>query len=240
MNVCILGNSHVACLKQGWDRIGMRHPDMRMTFFASRQERLKGLALQGRSLVPADAALARDIAFTSGGLDRVDLSAFDVFLVYALGLAVPAMDLRLSSAVQRLICRHVLQRSLNLSICGLIRSATQAPIFIGHNPQIAFDERLPLAPNRLPFESAVALLAEQIDLADARLLCQPAQTLFNGWNTRVELSRGSTRLDVGDSISNAEHPADEVMHMNAEFGALYMAQFAAALTALPSQAADAA
>ncbi len=229
MRIAVLGNSHVACLKQGWDRIAARHPDLHLSFFASRQEGLKGLRLEGGALVPGDAALARDIAITSGGLERVVLADFDLFLVHALGLAAPAMDLRLSSAVQRQICRDALARSLNMSLCRLIRGASSAPIVIGLNPQRAPDESSPVPRHRLPYGEVCAVLARHVELDNVRLVEQPAHTLANGWNTRDELSRGSTRLDVGDRISNAEHPVNETSHMNAEFGRIYMESVAASL-----------
>ncbi len=235
MRICVLGNSHVACLKQGWDHVGARYPDLKVTFFASRQEGLKALRRDGDSLTPGNAALAKDLAFTSGGLDRVELAAYDVFLVHALGLAAPPMDRRLSGAVQRQICKDALGRSLNRSLCGLIRSASASPICIGLNPQRGLVESGPSQRHRLFYGDTCAMLGGQIDLDNTRLIEQPAQTLADGWHSRSELSRGSTRLDVGDRISNAAHPVDETVHMNTEFGCLYMENFVASLVLRTAQ-----
>jgi hypothetical protein len=84
--ICVIGNSHVNALKQGWEDIAATCPDHRLTFFASLGDRIGKLELVEGCLVPQDPALLKNIVFTSGGLDRIVLADYDVYLVYGLQL----------------------------------------------------------------------------------------------------------------------------------------------------------
>lgn len=222
LRICILGNSHAACLKEGWDRMANKYPHLQLTFFAARRDLLKGLHRTGNVLLPDTPGLARNLAFTSNGEEQVDLENYDIFLLQGLGLHLPGLDSRLSQAVLRQTHRDILHRSLSLALCKLIREASEAPIYLGHNPQKAGQMA---NPQRLPYRAAWALMQAELPAASAVLLEQPAETLVNDWHTRNELSRGSTRLDVGDRISGAPHDDEDNEHMNADFGCIFLEHF---------------
>jgi len=38
MNICVISNSHAASLKNGWETIGERFPNIDITFFAAPNE----------------------------------------------------------------------------------------------------------------------------------------------------------------------------------------------------------
>jgi hypothetical protein len=225
LRVCVFGNSHVGSLKQGWDQIAGEHGDVEMVFFASRASGLKDLRVADRIMVPSTAALAKDIAFTSGGLDRVDGDRFDVFLTYGLSLRLPRLDRRLSSAVRLLAAKEVFENSLNRSICRRVRQISAAPLFIGHDPQHA--RIVPRADEEhlMGYRETHLLFSSCLGIEDAVLLFQPAETIGNGWHTKAEFSVGSTRLDIGDEKSNEPHGAGDMEHMNGAFGRIYVEQF---------------
>ena len=218
--ICIFGNSHAASLKLAWDQLTKDHPDRELVFFAARGLDLRFLRVSGNALVTNKPRVAESISFTSGGADRVEVDGFDAFVTYALALMVPDMDRRLSSAVKTQACRDVLGRSLNLRICHMIRKVSDAPIYVGHNPQRASSDELPS--EQMTYAEVHALLAKELDVAGAQLIAQPPETLVNGWNTKPQLARDSTRLDIGDKHSNEPHPEDDVSHMNMDFGRAYL------------------
>ncbi len=218
--ICILGNSHAASLKLAWDQLTRDHPDRELVFFAARGLDLRFLRVSGNALVTNKPRVAESISFTSGGADKVEVDGFDAFLTYALALRVPEIDRRLSSAVKSQVCRDTWDRSLNLRICRMIRRVSDAPIYVGHNPQPASGDELPS--EQMTYAEVHGLLARELDVAGASLIAQPPETLTNGWNTRPELAKDSTRLDVGDKSSNVPHPEDDVSHMNMNFGRVYL------------------
>jgi hypothetical protein len=222
MKICVLGNSHVASLKQGWDQLSTDYPGFELTFFASRQNGLRGLRLDGQSLVPSTPALTNNIAFTSGGKEAVVLADYDVFLTYGLGLSVPLLTKSLSSAVKSRTCLDAFERSLSSWLCRLIRKGSDAPIYIGHNPQRALRKEGFGESSRCDYEEVFGVMSAKHGLKGVSLIPQPLCTLANGWNTRMEFSSNSTRLDVGDKISNALHDDGDLQHMNGVFGKIYL------------------
>jgi hypothetical protein len=218
--ICVLGNSHVASLKLAWDELRTDHPDRELVFFAARGLDLRHLRVAGNALVTNRPRVARSIAFTSGGANKVEVDRYDAFLIYALALKVPDLDRRLSSAVKSQACRDSLGRSLNLRLCRMVRQVSDAPIYVGHNPQPASE--LALHAQQMNYIDVHAVSAGELDVVGARLVAQPDETLINGWNTKPELAKGSTRLDIGDDHSNEPHPEQDVAHMNMEFGRAYL------------------
>ena len=99
MRVCILGNSHVACIKVAWDELGKSHTDYCLTFCAAPGRRLDAMELSGDHLVPSNPQLRRDILTTSGGRDSIAIRDHDAFCIVGLGFRFPVLDLSFSSAV---------------------------------------------------------------------------------------------------------------------------------------------
>lgn len=236
MKICVLSNSHAASLKQGWDRLAAQYPGVQLTFFASRALGMRGLQLRGRALVPSDPALAKDLAFTSGGHETIELAGYDVFLGYGLDLRMPVLGKRLSAAVKFHACQDALNRSLNLQLCRMVREGTRAPVFIGPNPQHSLRQENEGKPwPYCGYEEVLRPMAANLDALGLKLAPQPRHTLGNGWNTKATYATGSIRLDVGDQFSNQAHPSDDLEHMNGEFGRLYLVDFFGTL-AIPKKA----
>jgi hypothetical protein len=84
--ICVLGNSHVASLKLGWDSLKTQYPNVDITFFANRQRRMEALQVEKGKLVPDNEALKTAIAYTSNGLTSIDSRKFDLYLLYGLDL----------------------------------------------------------------------------------------------------------------------------------------------------------
>lgn len=83
--ICCIGTSHIGTLKGGWDQIAPRWEGLAMSFFGAPNlrgvESLSFLTLEGRAIVPMDTDVKRYFNLTSGGLSRIDLDAYDAFIV---------------------------------------------------------------------------------------------------------------------------------------------------------------
>jgi hypothetical protein len=222
VRLCVLGNSHAASLKRGWSTLQAALPGVELTFFAARATAMSDLVAGEGALVPATAALRKAIAFTSGGSESVQVARFDAFLTYGLWLPMPLLDTRLSEAVRRQACHDVLLDSLNHSICLELRKLTRAPILVGHDPQFVRSSEPGLPASFLGYDEVFGMVQGNLRLEGARLLRQPAVTLEDGWHTRPEHAVGATRLDLGDIGPDAPQPQGDRIHMNGEFGALYL------------------
>ena len=225
MKICILGNSHCASLKNAWSQISTQYPDVEITFFASRSTGLAELKAESLQLVPNTEKLKKELKFTSGGCDKIEINNYDIFVVYGLGLKIPLIDKRYSSNVIKETLKDLTSKTLNLSICKKISSLTLKPIFSGHNPQVAIEYSSGFDLNKIKYVDIVNKLNTIWDEDHIKFLTQPNDTLVNGWNTDIKYSIGSTRLDVGDKIASIEHPNGDISHMNKDFGSIWLANF---------------
>ncbi len=216
---CIIGNSHVACLKEAWSEIGPNHPEIGITFVASRGSNPGGvgdLLLEGRHLVPGSAGL-RTAMLATAGSDRIDTAAFDGFILCGIGFVLKPLDARLSSAVRRIATKTVFEKSICMKLLHLLKPVSTVPVRVIAHPllsarSLTFADDTGLCPY-----PAVAGTAENI-VADhgGMFLAQPADTLEGNFHTKAEFASGSIRLDIGKGTQ--PHPEGEVKHMNRAFG----------------------
>jgi hypothetical protein len=92
--ICCIGSSHLGALKGGWDRISRDWPGIAITFFGAPnyrvEESLQFLTLDGRRIVPTAPDVAGFFKMTSGGLDHIELDAYEAFIVMGgIGLTKP-------------------------------------------------------------------------------------------------------------------------------------------------------
>ncbi|MEM9062814.1 MAG: hypothetical protein AAGD13_20320 [Pseudomonadota bacterium] len=82
--ICVLGNSHLAAMKSGWDLISDHTDGYELTFFGAPKAMMDGLVLEGSKLVPQNDKLKVKLRVFSGGSEMVDLNAYDAFVVVGL------------------------------------------------------------------------------------------------------------------------------------------------------------
>jgi hypothetical protein len=233
MKLCVLGNSHVGALKIAWSKSMASHPHLDLSFFAAPGTGFSKVQLEGERLVPTTERLKELFEYTSGGFDSIDIKSYDAFLVYGLGLSIPrrrADDRRYSNAVVSASYLDVLMKSLNLQMCYLLRSVTQAPIYVGHNPIPSIGEvsENPVESVRvatLSYMEAFELISRILLGQGMRLIAQPNETFLKDWMTNPHYCIGSLKLDVGKRDSSDFHDLDDVIHMNEEFGQVWLDSF---------------
>lgn len=89
--LCVIGNSHVAALKLGWDRIGAGAlpgwSGTSATFFGAPSDGMRHVQLEDGCIVPTRPKIAENFRFLSGGLDRIRLADFDAVLLVGLNVS---------------------------------------------------------------------------------------------------------------------------------------------------------
>lgn len=94
-HVCIIGNSHIAAVKQAWDNRAPRvSADLATTFFSAQVRLMEHLVLEGRVLVPTQDELAAKLHYTSGGTNVIDIDAYDAFVMIGSGFGVDPLKFR--------------------------------------------------------------------------------------------------------------------------------------------------
>ena len=227
MKICILGNSHAASLKTGWDQISSNYPQIKLTFFAARGNSLSGLESKLNILVAINPDLENSLMYTSGGIKQIHLNQYDLFLIYGLGFRIPKLDKRLPISTLNLLFSDINSNCLSINLAKKIRNIVSVPIYIGHAPLEAHENELSSkdTSNILIYEDVVKKMSLSINVSNTTLIGQPLLTRNEEYKTKREFSKGSTRLDVGDKLSGQLHPNDDLVHMNGKFGALWLEDF---------------
>lgn len=225
MKLAIIGNSHIGSLKRGWDKISASHAGIEPVFFGARQQGLRHLRVQGKELVPTEDWVRDSIRFTSGGQESISLTEFDSILIYA--CAAPAFFLAEGSFYSQQAFRRTMdgfRQRLYFHLASRARKLTDRPIWIGHTP-------LPAAEKRTSADVGDYIRGMQFinkmhfEPMGTYAISQPADTIVNGRATDIKYSQGSRSLAVGDAVDDALHAATDTLHMNDEFGALWLQEF---------------
>jgi hypothetical protein len=221
--ICVIGNSHAACLKLAWDRLKVSYPKVALTFFADRAMGITTLEPRNGVLAPPSDRLRKVLAHTSGGRQIIDFRHYDVVLAVGLNHAYPLAIGHYSLGAARRALLDYLPQSSAIDLVRKIRQISGIPIFLAHQPLLKHIGKTDEEADTAPYRTLVdALNADFIQEMGAVLLPQPPQTITNYYYTRDEYAVGSTRLDIGDRYSNIEHAETQRSHMNARFGDIYL------------------
>lgn len=234
MKLCVLSNSHAAALKTGHDQLGEQDGQaLALTFFASRHHGLAHVEAREGVLQATLAEVDAELRFTSGGSGVLDPRDHDAFLIHALGLAYDYTQFdpvfRSTQYLTRVFSSS-LARSLALALFGKLRSVTDKPIYLSHQPYVAeADSRLRhkvgQSPHAgVPFAEVMRPLLLQLE-GPVHWVEQPEDTVTNGLFTKQAFSEGSQRLAISASSQGKRHGEDDHVHMNASYGQAFWRAF---------------
>lgn len=223
MRLCVIGNSHVAAIKQGWDEIGAEFPWLEPQFFGARGDALLDLHAQGDRLVPAHDDLAGKLAHTSGGETSIDPSRFDAALLVGMNYIPPMpADARLSQAVRAAAARAAFDETLAGHVFAQLRQAAPAlPVHVLPNPlrrKAAKAKGDPVAV--VPYAVRLADFRLGLGAGPVHVAGQPTETIVDDLYTADRYGIGAIALDQGRGARAKDE--DDVSHMNAEYGTLVL------------------
>ncbi len=241
--ICVLGNSHIAALKGGWETAAPAKP-LSPDFFGALSKGMESLALIDGKLLPSDpeaAAFYCDISGKGTGAIPEDYEAFvlcgmgmfpnPVFNNYA-SYATPSThntsaEYYVSDAcLDDLLWDHI-DRSMMMHCARLVRGVTDAPVHLVwqafwsealFNIEWRAAQMSPILENNDQDYIHARMRAVETRLADEgfSVLQQPKDTLAQGVMTKEEFSRGSVLFREG---LNQPHRDNDVFHMNSDYGA---------------------
>ncbi len=232
MKLCVIGNSHIASLKVAWDKeLHRQYPEIQPVFFGARGGMLFFLRTSRRKLLSIDEDLSKSLRFTSGGDGEIDPKLFDAFLIYGVDSDVQDMlgleNGAFSEAVQQATFEEFWQGRPALKLALKLRSITDKPIYVGLQP-LPSSNAIP----DLPANAYGGFCAKSAELVfqplALTLVGQPGHTLADGGCTNAAFANGSDLLQANPEMAGAKHDAADTIHMNADFGAIWLREFIAA------------
>jgi len=227
--VCVIGNSHTACLKLAWDDLQFRLPNIALTFFADRASGVAAMEPTNGGLIPVSDRVRKAISHTSGGHGVIDLRKYDSILVVGLTSGYPKFGYYSNAAARQAMLDHI-PTTPAFTLVKKVRQTSEIPIFLVHQPlrkkgEDGYDDGgLPTYRQENGGVGAYrqiigAINQELFQDMNAKLLEQPAQTITDCFYTRSEFGVDAVRLDLGGGNIKQE---DDRAHMNARFGNIFL------------------
>jgi len=242
MNVCVLGNSHLASLILGWRQIQQEFADTKLTFYGAPGRLMEFFDVKDGNLVAGHADLRQHLQWISGSGDAIVTGDFDGYVIYALAFGIrnvlgvfaghrgeslraderqPVSDHCFMRAIE-----DVLLGSTAVSLIRRLQQITDAPILLVPQPMSSDQDRVPwtlrtleAGEDRIAADTFSTVTTQIADRLGIQVMFQPADTLTSPMLTNSSYSRGSVRLGGGLTTT---HPDDDVTHMNAEYGAIIL------------------
>jgi len=227
MKICILGNSHAAALKHGWDIVAGDYADVTVNFYSMLGQNLGDLELDGRHLVLKEQGSARLRCFPEGISETVDLDLYDGFILHGLGLRVRPLDAPgLSAAVREAIVLDSVHETALWTLLNDIRKVSHAPVRVGPTPLLAAEEVKTRGPSKGYHGFIEKARSLCFDALEATVVPQPDDTIVNDcmtdpkFNTEVVPFKGkqAKKKRGGESAANRDH-------MNPAYGAVMMTRY---------------
>lgn len=244
--ICVIGNSHIAAIKQAWDELAPDHPGLKMSFFASGGMRLKDLKADDGKLAPSTQYLTERF-YSDTGEKAIDPSQYDVFILVALGYGLThiiftALDYRADSMntglspYKHLVSDACFKEAATDKLDGMavtsvlreLRSLTDKPVILLAQP-------LPSA--RKLYRCKTGQFKDIVNYGDKlmdiwleygrklskdyriKIVYQHPVTVKERFFTRGKFSGGVHLSEKLDDYSRPAPPAD-MHHMNTNFGKL--------------------
>jgi len=216
-SVCVIGDSHAAALKAGWNSIQGDFPDLKLDFFAAMGKYMSQVAVRDGALVPLLEDLRKRIKVTSGGLETI-AGSYDYYLICSLGFqAAWAPDEPDDVVLEKM--RQAAPEQLAIRMVKMLREITRAPIGVIPTPRRSSEAPAgKVKRDRMTRSMALfrAACDDVLGALHAELISQPAETLSeDGVSTKAEFARSPERLFF--TQEDADHT-----HMDASFGAIVL------------------
>ncbi len=248
---CVLGNSHVACLRAAWE--AGASSAFSLDFVAAHADKLDGLEIaRGRAIARTEPL--RETLKKLRMRRSFQLDEYDFFLIIgcqisifravhaSLAMAVwpeePGDRPLVSAACFEAALADALRETTGWRLASLLRQGTEAPIFLLPTPRphaaVLFPESRFAGFRRVSRDERGAWVAAAYERACAAafdgladVLHQPPDTVIRDLCTAPAYSEGSLML----AVAQRHQREGDLLHANAAYGQVQLAQISTALAA---------
>jgi hypothetical protein len=232
--ICVIGNSHAAAIRQGWKSIAGDFPGVTLTFFAAPRHLLREITFCDGVLAPANEDLANFFKITSGDKTEIRLSEYDRIVIAGAGIGVVRFsEIYRTHRPFQMISEDtapISESCLLASALGFLASTPGFRIARMIGTSVSFiPEPIP-APGLAESDrwqsiwsdarirqNANSVFRKALDEAgsklNSRILHQPQETVGDDF-TQPQFSRDSMVFTL-----KRKHRQDDYCHMNGDYGA---------------------
>lgn len=237
MKVAVIGNSHIACIKQAWDEATTQYPEVTLCFFGSNANTMESVTARDGVLLPGSEHVARSWEITSGGEKVVVLSDYDHVIVHGI---VPFMTWwgrlhrwflnngRVSSGFRRATFRS--GHPLTERVLDALDQLEHANVLLTPRPSPAVQSQDAEPVKDTDFGALSDFIENGFKDLGYAFLPQPAETVTRSFNTYSRYNEGAIGLGR-DPRKSRQAPAGDRNHMNLAYGEVWLKQVISALKA---------
>lgn len=225
MKICLIGNSHIACIREAWaeDNFGMD-----VTFFGSHAKTTLYTENINNVICGTNDSVKNNFKLTSGAESGIELNKYDIAVIHGLvphlkgyknqirnkesAIYYSSEVIKKSNPFYASPCCHLLSEIRKTS--NLLVYVSHAPFPATPEPRVPTDER--------HYMQLVEVFSNCLAEYSAKPLFQHSETIVDVMHTKEHFSKGSKRLAVGNVKGVLEHPEDDIGHMNKDFGRYYL------------------
>lgn len=255
--LCMIGNSHVAAMRLGWDKAAPNHPDIDAVIYGAHARNLVTASVADDASLSCEGApfwvftagdepnRARSIPLGSFGrivIVGCDFGPICVFKAYKRYSFAALKGRRRQRLTRELFLRAVMQNvneSAAILLAEMIRNAVDVPVYLVPTPLPAEKGYLDLEKaNMEPYQAALAagdgelLMSIYGDICNS--LAARGFTIIPQHHTTKASAISSLQRYSDNSVrlradEDSLHPEDDYFHMNEEYGAIMWDEVAAAV-----------
>lgn len=232
--ICVIGDSHSAALKLGWEAIRAGLPGIELDFYAARKPHMGAFAAEDGKLVATSSALRKYLEQTADGRFSID-GSYALYLVCGIGAGLEAVAPGVKRLMKRAalkgekisddqLKRALIRQMRDLEACVFLeklRGITEAPIGLIARPLRSDGNFAALLRAKGEEQRVAELYADCFDRlvakrSRARFLPQPAETLGESpLSTAEHFFHRPARI----AVQGAD---DDGSHANGEYGAIVL------------------
>lgn len=233
MKIAIIGNSHVASLKSGWDYFCSQNESnassAEITYFAAAGRLLWDLEVESTVGDSADVLSSKNnklnaaLEYSSGGIAKIDLTQYDCCVLHGL-MRFPRYDLRISEQLKSIVLKRLVTNSLANHVATSIRSFSDIPLYITPKPLLVWSNSDYLSKNHT-YKSYQDTFDDVLNTKFAKnihMIPQPHETIQNEISTPDKYAKNSTRMRVFENAGNEARIVSDIAHMNEQYGLLQL------------------
>ena len=234
MKLCILGNSHIACIKHAWDNIAERYPGVDVVFFGSSANTLEHAKAEQGVLVPGTEQVARSWELTSGGSRELAVERFDHVVVHGVLPFLTRWErlfrwVNKNQTASSAFVRDCFWRGhpLTHKVLAQVDQLDKSRILLTPRPSpVRQGEEVPLP--EAGYRELESFMASGFRALGYRVRLQPLASLTQGFHTFRRYNEDA--IGLGKRPENLTRaPEGDRTHMNLAFGELYLDDLLSAL-----------
>lgn len=233
MKVCIVGNSHIACIKKAWDSLDASlSENFTLAFFGSHADTLLNTTSDENGIYPSNEQVANSFKLTSGGYDHISFEKYDALVLHGFSPSFRNY-LSLSNYLEN---NSVTSRfrdecffNISLTMGKMIESALKSklPVYVTPRPCVSYSKQEDIEEkdkiSEEVYSKVMNFVKDGFESRSLSYIPQPVDTLIYYNFTKKKYNEAGIGLGAVPKNDNSHVlSSSNLTHMNQLYGKAYL------------------